>query len=179
MTLTLRNLAMTSILALGLGAAPALADCHGDWDTNQDTVLDQAEYGTAYGENAWFSERDLDSDGFLSEDEYTTGLYGSYDRDQDGLFSEEEQQVGYRSTDDYGIWDGDADGALTEDEFGVGLGEVGTFGTWDADSDGLLSENEFGTGVYGGYDADSSGYLEETEVGATCDDYGEEGFWDF
>lgn len=179
MTIDLHKLAVTSVLALGLGASPALADCHGDWDTNQDAMVDQTEFGTAYADNGWFGEADMDDDGYLSEDEFNTGLYGSYDADDDSLFSEEEQQVGFSMTEDYGAWDSDADNALSEDEFGAGMTEVGTFADWDADSDGLISEDEFGAGVYGGYDADESGMIEETETSAWCDDYGEEGFWDW
>jgi hypothetical protein len=178
MTMTLRNIAMTSVIALGLGAGSAMASCHGDWDTNQDSMYDQNEFNSAYGDNAWFGEADMDDDGFLSEDEHRTGLFGSYDSNGDGLFYEEERKVGYVWSDDYGIWDTDGAVGLTEFEFGTGLGEEGIYEASDTDRDGLMSENEFGTGLYGGYDWDKSGYLEDEEVAASCDDYGEEGFWD-
>ena len=177
MTISLHKLALTSALAFGLGAAPALADCHGDWDTNEDAMIDQNEFNTPYGENQWFGGADADSDGFLSQEEFSGGLYGTYDRDQDGLFSTEEQEAGFGISDDYGAWDSDADGALSQDEFGTGIGGS-TFTGWDGDSDGLISQDEFGTGVYGRYDANTSGALEEEETAAYCDDYGEEGFWD-
>jgi hypothetical protein len=38
MTMTLRNIAMTSVIALGIGSGSAMASCRGDWDTNQNSM---------------------------------------------------------------------------------------------------------------------------------------------
>ncbi len=179
MTSSIWKLTASSLLALGLATTPALADCHGDWDVNQDTMYDQAEFQEGIGENGWFAGRDADGDGLLAQDEFSAGLYDTYDRDDDGLFSEEEREVGFGDTEAYSTWDGDADGMLSEDEFNAGFGESEMYGAWDADGDSMLSEEEYTTWVYNAYDADGTGYIEEAEVGLACDDYGEEGFWDF
>ena len=65
-----------SVLVIALGVTPAMADCHGDWDTNSDATLDQTEFGTANDQGGWFGNADTDTSGSLSSDEVGTGLYG-------------------------------------------------------------------------------------------------------
>ena len=179
MTSIYKGLAAASVLVMGLGVTPAVASCHGDWDANSDTSIDQTEFGTAYDRVGWFGNADADDSGSLSSDEFSAGLYGAYDRDDSGTFSEDERDVGFSVADDYTPWDADQSGDLTEEEFTGGMTENDLFNEWDADDNDELSQDEFDAGVYGRYDADDSGNLEETEVSASCDDFGEEGFWDF
>ena len=177
MTRKTRIFTATCITTLFL-ATPAMADCHGDWDANADTRYDQTEFLGGIGENEWFTNRDADRDGSLSETEFGAGLYDSYDTNKDGSLAANEWSEGFGETESYGAWDTDGNGSLSETEFGTGFGESKMYGEWDRDGNGLLSEDEFGGGVYTTYDADRSGYLDDDESGVACDDYGEEGFWD-
>ncbi|HEV2126888.1 MAG TPA: hypothetical protein VGW38_29405 [Chloroflexota bacterium] len=160
-------------------ATPAAASCHGDWDVNADSRYDQAEFSGGIGENQWFRNRDADRDGFLSETEFGTGFYESFDRNRDGRLVADEWGRGFGETENYAGWDTDGDAALSRAEFDAGFGESGMYDEWDKDRNGMLSEDEYRGGIYTTYDADRSGSLEEAETGVACDDYGEEGFWDF
>jgi len=175
----LHRLTMTTALVLGLGAAPAFADCHGDWDTNQDAMLDPSEFNTAYGQHGWFGEADADEDGFLSEDEFNSAFFRTYDADQDGRVTQEEHQGRFSPSNYYPGWQEGSDGGLSQDEYNASFRDGGSFAIWDTDSDGMLTQDEFSVGVYDTYDADTSGNLEESEALASCADFGEEGFWNF
>jgi hypothetical protein len=115
----LLKLATTSAFALSLLAAPVMAqEMFGDWDANADAGIDQEEFNTGFGEagafGAWdanddegidqsefeagygdrevgeFSEWDTDADSMLNEDEFNTGVFGSYDADASGVIEEPE-----------------------------------------------------------------------------------------
>ena len=78
-------------LALGLAAAPAMAqEDLGAWDTDQDGILSEEEFGTGFGENEAFDTWDADDDGLLSEDEFNAGVFGGYDEDESGAIEEPE-----------------------------------------------------------------------------------------
>ncbi|WP_223428134.1 EF-hand domain-containing protein [Tateyamaria pelophila] len=87
----------------------------GTYDTNADGYLDQNEFGgvfdTEYSE--YYDALDTDTDGFLSEAEYTTGIYDSADLDGDGALSTEEQNW----------FEGGFDGAKIESQIGQ-IGEI-------------------------------------------------------
>ncbi len=135
-----KYLTAASVMVVALGVTPAMANCHGDWDTNSDAMPDQTEFGTANDQGGWFGTADTDASGSLSSDEVGVGLYGAYDRDDSGTFSEEEQQAGFSVSDDYTTWDADQSGDLTQDEFSTGMTENGTFDEWDADASGDISQ---------------------------------------
>lgn len=98
---------MTALaLVLGLGIAPAMAqEDWGAWDTNDDGVIDNEEFGVGFGESGVYDDWDADDDGMLSEDEFNTGVFGSYDEDEsEGI---EEPEFGDLGDDmgDGGFWD--------------------------------------------------------------------------
>ena len=64
-------------LALGLAAAPAMAQDWDAWDANGDGILDTEEFASGFGENDVYGSWDADQDGMLSEDEFNEGVFGS------------------------------------------------------------------------------------------------------
>lgn len=112
--------ASTAVALLGV---PALADM-ADWDASADSMIDQGEFGTGFGEGDVFGEWDADDDDLLAEDEWIAGFGDVYDEERFGAFSD---------------WDSDESGFLDEDEFGGGV-----FGAYDADDDELWGDDEYG-----------------------------------
>lgn len=78
--------ASTALMLIG---TPALAQWD-EWDANADGVVDEAEFGTRFGEEGVYGEWDEDDDGLLSEDEFNAGVFGMYDEDDSGDWNEEE-----------------------------------------------------------------------------------------
>lgn len=78
----------TLLAATLLAATPALAEM-GDFDTDGDAMLNDAEFGEADGGKR-FMEYDTDGSGDVSEDEFAAGEFNRYDRDRDGGVNEEE-----------------------------------------------------------------------------------------
>ena len=112
--------ASTAIALLG---TPALAEMD-DWDASADSMIDETEFGTGFGESEVFGEWDADDDELLSEDEWTTGFGETFEEDRFGAFAD---------------WDENQDLYLDEDEFNAGV-----FGAYDADDDDLWGEEEYG-----------------------------------
>lgn len=108
--------------ALVLIGTPAVAQM--GWDANQDSSVDEAEFGTGFDEGGVFGEWDTDADEQLSEEEFTAGFGDGYDEERFGAYSD---------------WDEDASGGLSQEEF-----DAGVFGAYDGDDDGMLSQEEFG-----------------------------------
>ena len=111
--------ASTAVALLG---APALADM-AEWDTSADSMVDQEEFGTGFGEGGTFGEWDADQNQQLTEDEWTTGFGDNYDEEKFGAFSD---------------WDENQDTNLDENEFNQGV-----FGGYDQDEDEMWGEEEY------------------------------------
>lgn len=79
------------------------------------------DYGTYYG------DYDLNDDDLLDEDEFSEGLYGTWDADEDVVLAFDEFNAEFAETGIFDDWDADDDAYLTEEEFGAGLDD--TFGT--------------------------------------------------
>jgi hypothetical protein len=64
-----------------------------DYDADASGYLDQSEFGGFYGTDyeGYYTGLDTDADGFLSEDEYSTGLYSRADANQDQVITIEEE----------------------------------------------------------------------------------------
>lgn len=112
--------ASTAVALLG---APAFADMV-DWDTSADSMVDQDEFGTGFGEGQIFSGWDADADAQLTEDEWSAGFGDRYDETAFGAFSD---------------WDANQDSYLDENEFNTGV-----FGAYDTDADDMWGDAEYG-----------------------------------
>lgn len=97
-----------------------------DWDANDDALLDENEWGTAWGESGYFSRWDVNDDDLIDENEWATGrttYFIDYDEGVHGA---------------YGDWDVDDDNMLDENEF-----REGVWGYYDVDDDDLWAEEEY------------------------------------
>lgn len=65
----------------------------GDYDADASGYLDQQEFGGFYGTDyeGYYTGLDTDTDGLLSEEEYSTGLYDTADLDDDQVITIEEE----------------------------------------------------------------------------------------
>jgi Ca2+-binding EF-hand superfamily protein len=82
-------------------------------------------------EEVGFVEWDDDGDGFLTVDEFNSGIE-AWDDDNDNQISEAEFEG-----DDFDTWDADGDGYLNESELVI------IYSSWDVDADGVLDDDEF------------------------------------
>lgn len=74
--------------AWGRGAQPV---AFGTLDQNRDAHLDRSEFVAGFTELGRLHSRwDNDRSGWLSEDEFNTGLFGVWDRDSNGVLAENE-----------------------------------------------------------------------------------------
>lgn len=85
-------------------AAPASAEMFDDWDTDDEVGISEDEWGTGFGESGVYDTWDAD-DGLLSEDEFNSGVFGSYDANDDGTIDETEFGVYEDDVGDKGFWD--------------------------------------------------------------------------
>ena len=91
MTRDILKLAGVSTLALALLAGPAAAQSgHMEWDTDQNNVVDEAEWAEGLGQTGGFGGWDADEDEMISEDEYSAGMLRGYDADESGDLDETE-----------------------------------------------------------------------------------------
>lgn len=125
--MVIRWLAAVSCAGLAwTGCAPVGEDLgidndFGVWDTDDDGLLDDDEFGYSWGDT--FDTWDEDDSGYIEESEWN------------------EFGVGVNG-DTFDTWDADNDGLLDDDEFADG-----SFGMMDNNGDGFLDENEWNTGL--------------------------------
>ena len=101
----LSKLAGISAVIASLTAAPLMAQDVGEWDTDEDTMLTEEEFGEGFGERGVFGEWDEDQDEMLTEDEFNRGVFGQYDRDETGAIEEPEFGDVGDDMGDEGFWD--------------------------------------------------------------------------
>ena len=98
----------------GLGTNRYYGDAYGgvftDYDRDTSGFIDRTEFREFY-DPEYYARLDTDRDSLLSEDEYSTGLYGAADRDRNQVLTVEEE----------GFFEGWFDG----DDIEVELEEVG------------------------------------------------------
>lgn len=111
----------------------------GRWDADNNAMIDQNEFETAWGEANYYSRWDANRDNMIEESEWNAGR-NSYMRDID------EASLGM-----YSDWDADGDGSLSEEEF-----RNRTFEIFDTDRDGSLSEEEY-TAWWSGFNRGANG----------------------
>ncbi|MFZ3585190.1 hypothetical protein ACOI1H_24095 [Loktanella sp. DJP18] len=75
------------------------------WDVDGDGVILSNEFADGWGETGMFGEFDVDTDGALSEDEFSNGVFGQYDEDGTGIIEEPELTDIGDDMGDEGFWD--------------------------------------------------------------------------
>lgn len=89
---------------LALGTVVAQEDGLFDWDDNGDGV-DAEEWNDGFGAEGVFDDWDADADGTLTEDEFNTGVFSSYDEDDDDYLDDNELSAFEDDTGEDGVWD--------------------------------------------------------------------------
>lgn len=87
----LGGIALSAALAAGSSAAYAAGAMDFDkWDENDSGVIEIGEWDTGFENDELFSNWDTDGDKSLNKDEFSRGIYGSYDKDSSGDLNENE-----------------------------------------------------------------------------------------
>lgn len=87
--------------------------------------------GSAFAQEAGFSEWDTNGDGAVGYEEFDSGFddegaFNSWDANDDNMLDEQEYGEGI-----FGLYDEDGNGDLTEDEYGDFNDDAGDNGFWD------------------------------------------------
>ncbi|WP_421684135.1 hypothetical protein HKW98_06890 [Stutzerimonas urumqiensis] len=100
----LGGIALASTVAI---AAPAFADDNlfHDWDADSSGVLDYSEWDAGFDDENLMTSWDEDGDGMVSNDEYSQGLFESYDADNSGDWNDKEYEMFRDDAGDGGIFD--------------------------------------------------------------------------
>ncbi|MFD2515971.1 EF-hand domain-containing protein [Pontibacter locisalis] len=156
---TLDNIEKEEVDASGGAVVP-------DNPTIADT-MDAGKLYTIFTNTAHFEGWDLDDDGFLSEEEFTSSFYQSWDTDNDNRISQNEWTKAMKDfrvdPADWTAWDTDGDGYLEMAEFETDFSMIGWYDAWDSDNDRQVTDREYTTGVYSLMDTNGDNILDETE----------------
>ncbi|WP_421684086.1 hypothetical protein HKW98_06630 [Stutzerimonas urumqiensis] len=87
-------------------SAPVMAEAEFDeWDADNSGVLNFSEWDAGFNDENLMTGWDSDKDGMLSNDEYSQGIYNSYDADGSGDWNEEEYNGFADDSGDGGVLD--------------------------------------------------------------------------
>jgi Ca2+-binding EF-hand superfamily protein len=111
--------AFTVAMSMGVSAQD-----FGAWDTDDDGVLSETEFGEGLDEAGLFDQWDSNDDSTLDQDEVLQGIFHTWDTSNNGELSVSEWD------DAVDLWFGEADVNLTVEN-------------WDTDGDGAISPFEF------------------------------------
>ena len=137
-----------------------------EWDTNDDQMWDENEFGTVANDAGFYDEWDADNDGNLTDDELYEGVYGIYDENDDNQYTQEEfnaWNTAWGGVYDYDAWDTNDDNVLDYNEYKAGIGEAGVYDDWDADNNDLYTEDEVYGGLYDTWDVNDDNMLATDE----------------
>ncbi|MCX2740261.1 hypothetical protein [Pontibacter anaerobius] len=130
-----------------------------NWDTER--------FNTTFASNNRYGEWDENDDDLLDENEFYGGVYDTWDLNDDDLLDENEWTT---ATNDFGIenqnwkdWDTNADNSLDENEFRTGMGNTSYYTDWDADKDKMINEREYSDGIFGLWDDNDDDMLDTNE----------------
>jgi hypothetical protein len=125
--------------------------------------------GAAADFDPWtFGAFDADSDGFLTQDEFGSGLFRFVAGEEEGLGADQFEQTaevfGLDTAEvSFETADVDQDGLVTGDqEFTPGIADQ-LFTDWDVDGDTMLSNQEFSSNMFATFDANADGTVDAQE----------------
>lgn len=149
------------------------------WDTDSDTRLSSAEFGTWWRDRGIYDRWNRDAQPGLTGAEFGEGAFGLWDTDNDNRITEAEWTAAatgwYGPTMDrgtFGSWDLNNDGFLDANELGTGLERTGLWNEWDRNRNNLLEDNEFHEGVFGLWDTNDDTFLDTQEWRTGNTDWG-------
>ncbi|ARS35625.1 hypothetical protein [Pontibacter actiniarum] len=130
-----------------------------NWDTDR--------FNTTFASNNRYGDWDENDDELLDENEFNSGFYDTWDQNDDELIDENEWSTATR---DYGMadqnwseWDANSDNNLDENEFRTGFANSNYYNDWDADRDKMINEREYSDGVFSAWDQNDDNMLDNNE----------------
>lgn len=122
---TLKMAASTVVMCV-IGI-PAIAASLEDWDVNDSSGIEAAEFERVFKDNGSFDRWDDDDNGSLTQMEIENGV-----GERQHAFNERYGDGWFKS------WDGNSDSSLSEDEYYNGI-----YASYDVDGDKMIEETEF------------------------------------
>ena len=116
-----------------------------DADLNDNGIIDSAEF-PRYVYNRW----DMDSDGFVSDVEWSTNTVRWYGPET-------------KTYETYKHWDKNGDGRIDPEEFDTVMVTTKLYDTWDANADATIENDEYAAATFRLYDQNDDGALSMAE----------------
>lgn len=117
---------------------------YGEWDKNDDQMLDEREFAAHF-----YTVVDVNEDDRIDRDEFEF-VKANFDQFSDTTFSK---------------WDKNKNDWLDNDEFFTQVEDAEVFDDWDTNDTDNVEYNEYGKGVVGMWDGNDDGFLELDEFG--------------
>ena len=140
----------------------------GDYDLNDDNMLDRNEFGEAYQED--WTVWDLDGSRYLDDNEFYSTTFTRVDANDDNLVDQSEWNAGYTNLygdfgaeEDFAEYDLNDDNVLDESEWNQGWTDSEWFNDYDANDDQMLDNNEWDEGIFGAWDENDDDFWDENE----------------
>jgi|SRR5690606_3437825 len=164
----MKTLKSTMLLLSMLVSTAGFSQVFGDFDSNQDAVIDRDEFSGIYSSN--FSSWDANTDGALDDREFYDTTFNRLDTDMDGNLGDEEWNNGfdnvygdYLGTRDLDQFDADSDGMISGDEYYEGFSQSDFYSSYDVNRDNSIDADEFNESVFTNWDENGDGTLDDAE----------------
>ncbi|WP_439879814.1 hypothetical protein ACSX1A_11595 [Pontibacter sp. MBLB2868] len=128
---------------------------------------DNERFGTTFASNRNYGEWDENDDDLLDDNEFSNGFFETWDTNDDDLIDENEWTT---ANNDFGIegqnwadWDVNKDNNLDENEFRTAFAKTTYYKDWDKDGDKMINEREYSDGIFSLWDDNNDGILDNNE----------------
>ena len=139
-------------------------------DKDKDQKITRVEFVNSTETKAQLNAWDANSDGFVSYDEFTKGVFRTWDRDNNGeiILSEFNDDIPYwyndiKKAETFAIWDKNSDGEVHLDELQDGVKKTGLSLSFYQDINKPLAISDFQERVYTFWDTDRDGVVSVKE----------------
>ncbi|PRY10194.1 uncharacterized protein DUF4625 [Pontibacter ummariensis] len=129
--------------------------------------MDAAGFNSVFAATSWFEDFDANDDTSLDEDEFGGSFFSIADMDDNDAISQTEfndfAAAFGMETANFTAWDTDSNGSLSQEEFMTGLSGTEMFSDFDADNNDMVNEQELTDGIFGLWDDDGDDFLSDDE----------------
>ena len=166
--LIMKTLKATFIIVTMLVGTAGFSQVFGDFDSNQDDLIDRDEFSGIYSSN--FPSWDSNMDGTLDDREFYDTTFNRLDADMDGNLGELEWNEGfdnvygdYLGTRDMDQFDENGDRMISGEEYYNGFSESDFYSSYDSNRDSSIDADEFNESVFNNWDENGDGTLDNSE----------------
>jgi len=165
-----KNIFITFAAALTMSAAPfaLAANAFSDWDSDGNNEINDNEWTESCTNSGLFKRWDMDNDGLIDNDEFSSGLFRFWDVNGDGVLEQGEWAAandGWLS--DYNTqftaWDSDKDGYVEYHEHSAYFGSTAYFSDWDTNNTLYVEPQEFCQNLFNTWDKNNDNTLNSDE----------------